>query len=78
MATPFEDAFVQDLQLFGRGPNELAGVGESGKEGILEDIYFAAGGGGAVTYRVEVAVQLEDWWLCCDWLAESRSYWLPR
>ena len=60
MATPFEDAFVQDLQLFGRGRNELAGVGESGKEGMLEDIYFAAGGGGAVTDRIEVAVQLEE------------------
>jgi hypothetical protein len=27
---------------------------------MLEDIYFAAGGGGAVTDRVEVAVQLEE------------------
>ena len=60
MATLFEDAFVQDRQLFGRGRNELAGVGESGKEGMLEDIYFAAGEGGAVTDRVEVAVQLEE------------------
>ena len=60
MATPFEDAFVQDLQLFGRGRNELAGVGESGKEGMLEDIYFAAGGGGAVTDRIEMSVQLEE------------------
>ena len=60
MAAPFEDAFVQNLQLFGRGRNELAGVGESGKEGMLEDIYFAADGGGAVTYRIEVAVQLEE------------------
>ena len=56
MATPFEDAFVQNLQLFGRGRNELAGVGESGKEGMLEDIYFAAGGGGAVTDRIEMSV----------------------
>ena len=38
----------------------MAGVGESGKEGMLEDIYFAAGGGGVVAYRVEVAVQLEE------------------
>ena len=61
MATPFEDAFVQNLQLFGRGRNEMAGVvGESGKEGMLEDIYFAAGGGGAVTDRIEMAVQLEE------------------
>ena len=60
MAAPFEDAFVQDLQLFGSGRNELAGVGESGKEGMLEGIYFAAGGGGAVAYRVEVAVQLGE------------------
>ena len=60
MAAPFEDAFVQNLQLFERGRNELAGVGESGKEGMLEDTYFAAGGGGAVAYRVEVAVQLEE------------------
>ena len=29
-AAPFEDAFVQSLQLFGRGRDELAGVGESG------------------------------------------------
>ena len=60
MATPFEDAFVQNLQLLGRGRNELAGVGESGKEDMLEDIEFAAGGGGAMAYRVEVAVQLEE------------------
>ena len=60
MATPFEDAFVQNLQLFGRGRNELAGVGESGKEGMLEDIEFAAGWGRAVPYRIEVAVQLEE------------------
>ena len=38
----------------------MAGVGESGKEGMLKDIYFAVGGGGAMTYRVEVAVQLEE------------------
>ena len=49
LAAPFEDAFVQNLQLFERGRNELAGVGESGKEGMLEDIYFAAGRGGAVS-----------------------------
>ena len=30
LAAPFEDAFVQDLQLFGCGRDELAGVGESG------------------------------------------------
>ena len=38
----------------------MAGVGESGEEGMLEDVEFAAGGGGAVAYRVEVAVQLEE------------------
>ena len=56
MATPFEDAFVQNLQLCGCGRNELAGVGESGKEGMLEDIDFAAGGGGAVADRIEMSV----------------------
>ena len=60
MATPFEDEFVQDLQLFGRRRNEVAGVGESGKKGMLEDIYFAAGGGGAVADRIEMSVQLEE------------------
>ena len=30
LAALFEDAFVQDLQLFGCGRDELAGVGESG------------------------------------------------
>jgi hypothetical protein len=60
LATPFEDAFVQNLQLFGRGWDELAGVGESGKEGVLEDIYFAAGWGGAVADRIEMSVQLEE------------------
>ena len=30
LAAPFEDAFVQDLKLFGCGRDELAGVGESG------------------------------------------------
>ena len=29
LAAPFEDAFVQRLQLFGCGRDELAGVGES-------------------------------------------------
>ena len=43
-------------KLFGRGRDELAGVGESGKEGMLEDVYFAAGGGGAVADRIEMSV----------------------
>ena len=46
LAAPFEDAFVQSLQLFRRGRDELAGVGESGDEGMLEDVEFAAGGAG--------------------------------
>ena len=29
LAAPFEDAFVQSLQLFGCGRDELAGIGES-------------------------------------------------
>ena len=33
---------------------------ESGKEGVLEDIYFAAGWGGAVADRIEMSVQLEE------------------
>ena len=59
MAAPFEDAFVEHFQLFGRGWDELAGVGESGDKGVLEDVEFAAGGGWAVADCVEVAVQLE-------------------
>ena len=30
LAAPFEDTLVQDLQLLGRGRDELAGIGESG------------------------------------------------
>ena len=37
----------------------MAGVGESGDKGVLQDIEFAAGGGGAVADCIEVAVQLE-------------------
>ena len=58
-AAPFEDAFVQDLQLIGRGQDELAVVGESGDYGMLEDIEFAAGGDWALTDCIMVAVQLE-------------------
>ena len=43
-------------KLFGRGWDELAGVGESGDKGVLQDIEFAAGGGGAVADCIEVAV----------------------
>ena len=56
MAAPFEDAFVKYFQLFGCGWDELAGVGESGDKGVLQDIEFAAGGGGAVADCIEVAV----------------------
>ena len=65
MAAPFEDAFVQDIKLFGCGRDELAGVGESGDYGMLEDIEFTAGWGWAVTDCIEVAVQ-RRWWLCWD------------
>ena len=37
----------------------MAGVGESGDKGVLQDVEFAAGGGGAVADCIEVAVQLE-------------------
>ena len=34
----------------------MAGVGESGDEGVLQDVEFAAGRGGAVADCIEVAV----------------------
>ena len=37
----------------------MAGVGESGDKGVLEDVVFAADGGWAMADLVEVAVQLE-------------------
>ena len=37
----------------------MAGVGESGDKGVLQDVEFAAGGGGAMADCIEVAVQLE-------------------
>ena len=39
--------------------DELAGVDESGDQGMLENIEFTTGGGWAVPDCIEVAVQLE-------------------
>ena len=45
LAAPFKNTLVKDFKLLRCGRDESVGVGESGDEGVLEDIEFTAGWG---------------------------------